>query len=555
MNEKFVLGIDYGTQSGRVVIVSVENGKEVGSSVTMYKSGVIDNVLMCTGEKLAIDWALQDPDDYLDVLFTGVPKAIEKSCIDAKDIIGIGVDFTSCTMMPIDKDGQVLCQKDKYRKNPHSWVKLWKHHAAQQYANKINEIAKERGESFLSRYGGKISAEWLIAKIWQIAEEAPEIYENTYRFIEATDWITMQMTGKLIKNSCTAGYKAIWSKEDGYPSKDFFKALNPKLENLVEDKLEAKILPIGKKAGVLQKEIAEKMGLNEGISVSVGNVDAHVSAAAVNVVNPGQMIMIMGTSTCDILISEEERLVPGICGVADDGAIPGYYAYESGQNAVGDIFEWFVDNCVPESYKKEANEKNINIHCLLEEKASKLKPGESGLLALDWWNGNRSILVDTDLTGLILGMDLLTKPEEIYRALIEATAFAKRVIIENYREHGVPVKEIFACGGLSYKNNMLMQIYADITDMEIRISESTQTPALGAAMYGAVAAGGKVGGYDDIFEAAKHMSRVKEYTFKPIEDNVKIYNEMYKEYIKLHDYFGYGINNVMRNLKKLKKRV
>lgn len=552
---KYSIGIDYGTQSGRAVVVDVQNGQELASSVSVYKSGVIDDIFEVTGEKLPEDWALENADDYLDVLFNAVPEAVKKSGINKEDIIGIGIDFTSCTMMPVAEDGMVLGQKDEFKNNPHAWTKLWKHHAAQKYANKLNDIAKKRKEEFLSLYGGKISSEWLIAKIWQILEEAPEVYEKTHMFMEATDWITMKLTGEWVKNSCTAGYKAIWNKEKGYPSKDFFKALNPKLENLVEEKLECKILPIGSKAGLLKKEMAEKMGLIEGISVSVGNIDAHVSAPAVNVVKPGQMIMIMGTSICDILIAEEEKHVPGICGVAADGAIPGYYAYESGQSAVGDIYEWFVTNCVPEEYMNEANKRNINIHTLLEEKASKLKVGESGLLALDWWNGNRSVLVDTDLTGLILGANLLTKPEEMYRALIEATAFGKKLIIENFKKYGVPVTELFACGGLSLKNKMLMQIFSDVTNMEIKISESEQTPALGAAMYGAVAAGEENGGYSDIFKAAKSMSKLKDEVFKPISENVQIYEKLFKEYEKLHDYFGRGENDVMKVLKSIKKDI
>lgn len=553
LNSKYAIGIDYGTQSGRAVVVDISDGKELASAVTSYSKGVIDDYLPTTKEKLPSDWALESADDYLEVLFTAVPKAVSESGVNIDDIVGIGIDFTSCTMMPVDRSGNVLSQNKEFKDNKHAWTKLWKHHSAQKYANKLNEIARERKEDFLGRYGGKISSEWLIPKIWQIAEEAPEIYDAAYKFMEAADWIIMQMTGKWKKNSCTAGYKAIWSKESGYPSKEFFKALNPKLENLVEEKLAMDIETLGTKAGTLLPGMAEKMGLKPGIAVAVGNVDAHVSAPAVNVVKPGQMIMIMGTSICDILISDKKKTVPGICGIAEDGAIPGFYAYESGQSAVGDIFEWFVVNCVPETYTKEAGERGISIHTLLEEKASKLKPGESGLLALDWWNGNRSVLVDTDLTGLFLGANLLTKPEDMYRALIEATAFGKRMIIDNFNSHGVGVTELFACGGLSQKNKMLMQIYADVCNIEIKISESAQTPALGAAMHGAVAAGKDEGGYDSIFEAAENMSRLKDYTFKPILENVKVYEKLYKEYEKLHDYFGRGGNNVMKILKKIKE--
>lgn len=552
---KYAIGVDYGTQSGRAVVVDISNGQEMASAVTVYRAGVIDDIFTATGEKLPPDWALEDVDDYLDVLYTAVPKAVAESKVDIEDIIGLGIDFTACTILPVGEDGRALCQYPEFNKNKHAWCKLWKHHAAQKHANEINRIATQRGEEWLDRYGKKISSEWAFAKIWQIVEEAPEVYDATFEFMEATDWITMQCTGEWVKNSCTAGYKAIWSKKDGYPTKEFCKALDPKLEHLIEEKMKAEIKPIGSKAGELTKDMAAKMGLKPGIAVSVGNVDAHVSAPAVNVVKPGQMLMIMGTSVCDILISDEEKVVPGICGVAEDGAIPGYFAYESGQSAVGDIYEWFVTYCVPESYMKEPEDRGINIHVLLTEKASALQPGESGLLALDWWNGNRSCLVDVDLTGMILGMNLLTKPEEIYRALIEATAFGKKLIIENYKKYGVPVNELFACGGLSQKNKMLMQIWADCINIEIKISQSEQTPALGSALFGALAAGKENGGYDNIFEAADNMARLKETSFKPIPENVAVYEKLFAEFEKLHDYFGRGENDVMKVLKNIKKSI
>ncbi len=555
MAKKYTIGIDFGTQSGRAVIIEVDSGIQLSESVTLYKDCVIDKYLPGTDIKLAPDWALQNPDDYLDVLFTAVPESIKKSGVNKDDIIGIGIDFTACTILPVAKDGKALCQLKEYRNNPHAWVKLWKHHAAQPEANKLNEVAEQMGEEFLNRYGGKISSEWLVPKVFQILNEAPEIYEVADKFMEATDWVTMQMTGVYVRNNCTSGYKAIWNKRKGYPSKEFFKALDPKLENLVEEKLNSPIMSMGSKAGSLKKEMAEKMGLKAGISVCVGNVDAHVAAPAINVVEPGKMLMIMGTSTCDILLGTEEKIVPGMCGVVEDGVIPGYFGYEAGQSAVGDIFEWFVKNCIPEAYEKEAEERDINIHVLLEEKASKLKTGESGLLALDWFNGNRSVLVNADLTGLILGLNLSTKPEEIYRALIEATAYGTNMIIETFNEYGVPVNELYACGGLPQKNKMLMQIYSDVTNMIIRIAASPQTPALGAAMFAAVAAGKENGGYDSILEAAKNMARLKDEYYKPIPENVEIYKNLYAEYRKLHDYFGAGENNVMKVLKEIKSKV
>jgi L-ribulokinase len=551
-NKKYSIGIDYGTQSGRALLVEVETGKEVATAVVPYADGVIDERLPGTDIKLEYDWALQNPENYLDVLRQGVLRVVKDSQIDPDDVIGLGIDFTACTMLPVAKDGRALCQLPEYRNNPHAWVKLWKHHAAQDKANRLNEIAARRGEKFLARYGGKISSEWLIPKIWQILDEAPEIYEAADRFMEATDWVTMQMTGIDVRNSCTAGYKAIWHKEDGYPGKAFFKALDPRLENLVEEKLNSPIVAIGTKAGGLTADMAKQVGLKAGTAVAVGNVDAHAAVPAAGVVTPGKMVMSMGTSICHLVLGDKEKTVDGMCGVVEDGIIGGYFGYEAGQSAVGDIFEWFVENGVPSDYLAQAAARNINIHQLLEAKAAKLAPGESGLLAIDWWNGNRSVLVDTNLTGVLLGATLLTKPEEIYRALIEATAFGTNMIVETFTNAGVEINQLYACGGLSQKNDMLMQIYADATGLEIRVATSLQTPALGAAMFGAVAAGKKCGGYDTILDAAAKMTSIKQ-VYKPIPENVACYQKLYAEYRVLHDYFGRGANDVMKRLKEIKK--
>lgn len=554
-NKKYSIGVDYGTQSGRALLVEVDTGREIASAVKVFTHGVMDEFLPDGVTRLEPDWALEHPQDYLEVLRETIPSILKQSGVSADDVIGLAIDFTACTMLPIDRDGNPLCFDKKYMSNPHSYVKLWKHHAAQDEADKLNKIAGERNEEFLKLYGGKISSEWLIPKIWQILDEAPEIYNATYKFIEATDWMNLQLTGKEKRNSCTAGYKAIWNKRIGYPSKDFFKALDPRLENLVEDKLSPDIYPLGGKAGELTEKAAALTGLKAGTAVAIANVDAHVAVPAVGITEPGKMLMIMGTSTCHMLLGTEEKIVPGMCGVVQDGIIPGYLGYEAGQSCVGDHFEWFVENCVPASYTKEAEDRNISIHKLLREKASALKVGESGLVALDWWNGNRSVLVDTNLTGLIIGCTLLTKPEEIYRTLIEATAYGTRMIVETFRNNGVPIAELYAAGGIAEKDELMMQIYSDVTNMEIRISASAQTPALGAAMFGAVAAGKTRGGYDSIVDAAKVMAGVKEKYYKPIPSNVKVYDKLYAEYKLLHDYFGRGENNVMKRLKEIKKGV
>ena len=550
---KYSIGIDFGTLSGRALLVNVETGEELASATCSYSHGVMDEAL-ANGRILPPDWALQHPLDYLDVLSFTIPKVIKESGVDPKNIIGVGIDFTACTMLPIKKDGTPLCFLEEFKEEAHTYVKLWKHHAAQDKANKINEIAKAMNQDFLSRYGGIISSEWMFPKIWQVLDEAPHIYEEADYFIEAGDWIVWQLCGVHTRNSCSAGYKAIWDKGRGYPEKDFLRALDPRLENVVEDKLNGPILPLGTKAGEITRKAAKLYGLEEGTAVAVANVDAHVTMPAVGIDGPNKMLAIIGTSTCHMMLDKEEHSVPGICGVVEDGIYPGFYGYEAGQPCVGDSLAWFVENCVSEEYMQAARLKRMNIHQYLTKKAQALRVGESGLLALDWWNGNRSVLVDADLTGLILGMTLQTRPEEIYLALIEATAYGTKKIIDNFRENGVAVNEFYASGGISYKNPMIMQIYADVIDLPVKIGGSLQGPALGSAIFGAVAAGSKNGGYDDIFEASRHMGKLDEKIYYPIPKNVAIYKELYKEYRILHDYFGYGQNKVMKRLKEIKNQ-
>jgi L-ribulokinase len=554
-DKRYTIGIDFGTLSGRAVLVDVATGEEVATAVYEYANGVIDRELPGTGEPPPPDTALQDPADYLRTFEVTIPQVMRESGVRPEQVIGIGIDFTACTMLPTKADGTPLCFLDEYRSNLHSWVKLWKHHSAQPYANRLNEIARERGENFLGRYGGKISSEWFFPKAWQILDEAPEIYAAADRLIEAADWVIWQLTGVETRNACTAGYKAIWSKREGFPAREFFAALDPRLADIVDEKMSRTILPQGARAGGLTPQMAEKLGLEPGTAVAVANVDAHVAVPAATVVTPNKMVMVMGTSICHLVLGEEQLEVEGMCGVVEDGILPGFYGYEAGQSAVGDIFGWYVDQGVPARYADEARKRGINLHQLLEEKASKLAPGESGLLAIDWWNGNRSVLVDADLTGVILGMTLATTPEEIYRALIEATAFGTRVIIDAFESKGLAIEELYACGGLPERNQLLMQIYADVTGRNIKVARSSQTPALGSAMFGAVAAGPEAGGYATITDAAARMAGLKDVVYRPDPDRAVIYEELYREYVQLHDYFGRGPNDVMKRLKALRARV
>jgi L-ribulokinase len=551
---RYSIGVDFGTESGRAILVDVADGRQVATAVSPYRNGVIDERLPLAGTDVPLpsDWALQDPDDYLRVFKEAVPEVLRHAAVDPGDVVGIGIDFTACTMLPVTSDGTPLCLLPELRSNPHAWVKLWKHHAAQPEADRINEVARATGQPWLERYGGRISSEWFFSKALQILDEAPEVYRAADRLIEAADWVVWRLTGVETRNACTAGYKAMWSKRDGFPAATYFAALDPRLARVVDDKMSRDIISMGQRAGGISDEAAAWTGLRPGTAVAVANVDAHVATPASTVIEPGRMVMIMGTSTCHIVLSPEERAVPGMCGYVEDGVIPGYFGYEAGQSCVGDHFSWFVEHAVPASYREEAAARGIDVHALLQERAGRLRVGQSGLLALDWWNGNRSVLVDAELGGLLIGATLATVPEEIYRALIEATAYGTRVIIETFEAHGVPIHEIVACGGLAEKSPLILQIYADVTGRPFHVSASDQAPALGSAMFGAVAAGKAAGGHESIQEAARAMARLKDLVYEPVAGNVAVYDELYQEYVRLHDYFGRGENDVMKTLRRIR---
>jgi L-ribulokinase len=550
----YAIGVDFGTGSGRAVLVDVADGRQLATAVSEYSHGVIDIALPVPGPAIVLppDWALQDPEDYLRVLSETIPAVLRASGVDAAQVVGVGIDVTACTMLPVRADGTPLAVLPEFRTEPHAWVKLWKHHAAQPEADLINAVARATGQAWLDRYGGRISSEWFFSKALQILREAPAVYAAADRLIEAADWIVWRLTGVETRNACTAGYKALWSKSDGFPDRSFFAALDPGLAGIVDEKMSRALGFAGERAGGLSAEAAAWTGLPVGTAVAIANVDAHVAVPAATVVEAGRMVMIMGTSTCHMVLSADEHAVPGMCGHVEDGIIPGFYGYEAGQSAVGDHFAWFVENAVPEAYGREASERGLDIHQLLEKKAARLRPGESGLLALDWWNGNRSVLVDAALGGLLVGATLATLPEEIYRALIEATAFGTRVIIETFEAHGVPVREIVACGGLADKSPLTLQIYADITGRPFRLSASDQTPALGSAMFGAVAAGAAAGGHATIEAASAAMARLQDRVYEPDAGNHAVYDRLHREYVRLHDYFGRGENDVMKVLRALR---
>ena len=531
---KYVIGIDFGTLSARAVVVEAESGKEVMQHTSEYAHAVLERNLP-SGKDLILGTALQVPSDYLASLSESIRTAISKAGISPTDVIAMGIDFTASTMLPIDENGTPLCEKEEFVDEPYAYVKLWKHRTATAEADEITTTAHRMGEPFIKAAGGKVSAELMLPKVLETLRRAPHVYDAAHRFVEAADWISLVLTGKETRSPVFAGYKAGWSADRGYPSNEFFKALDPRLDGFIGTKIPKSVEPtIAAAAGRLTKKGSEITGLCEGTVVALPMIDAHASLAGLGVCNGGDMVMIIGTSTCHILNSTERTDIEGIFGYVKDGVFPGLYTYESGQSAVGDSFDWFVKNALPASYDNEAKERNLSTHQLLTEKAEKLGIGESGLVALDWWSGNRSILADSSLKGMIYGLTLRTRPEEIYRALLESTVFGARVIIEQHEKFGVEINSVTAAGGIANKNALLMQIFADVLDRDIKIASSTQSGALGSAVYAAAAAGI----YGSVEEASKAFAKPCEKVYHPIKENTEAYDVLYKKYRTLHDYFA-----------------
>ena len=544
---KYAIGIDFGTLSGRAVLVDIADGNEIATSVYEYPHGVMDEVLCVDNIPLPNNYALQHPRDYIDVIKSTVPEILKASGVHKTDIIGIGVDFTSCTVIPVCSDGTPLCYSEKFNNVPDSYVKLWKDHSSLPYADRLTVLAKTEGMDFVNRYGGAVSSEWMIPKIMLIADRSPEVYKDAAYFIEAADWIVWQLSGIQARSSCTCGYKALWHYKYGYPPADFFEKLNPCFSDLLTQKLNAPVLPLGTRVGGLTAEWAQILGLDEGTAIAVGNIDGHATVPAAKVTKPGEMLMILGTSACFMTLDTRELDVREIAGYVKDGMIPGYYGYEAGQACMGDHFAWFVKNMMPYEYKLDAKKQGKSDIQYIFEKAQALKPGENGLIALDWWNGNRALPCQKGLSGTIIGMDLSTGPEHIFRALVEGTAFGARKITDNFRKYGLDINIIHAAGGIAEKNPFVMQLYADVLDIDIKISASPQAAALGAAIFGAVAGGA----YDSVTEAANHMGKLKDIVYKPDPENRAVYDALYEEFCRLYDYFGRE-NDTMNKIKLYK---
>lgn len=548
----FTIGIDFGTYSCTAILVDVNNGRQAASASVRYAHGVITDTLPDSKVKLEPNWALQHPNDFITAIKRAVPKLLRESQIEPDQVIGIGVAFAGSIVMPTTADGTPLAMLKEYHDEPHAWPKTWQHRAADEYANRLTQLAADRFETFLDRYGGKIDAEWFFPKVWETYENASSVYDNAGRFIEAGDWIVWQLTGVESRNLSAAGFKAFWSKSEGFPLETFFAAMDPGLSNIIEEKMKAEITPLGRQVGELTEEAANWLKLKPGIPVATSMLNHQAAVPATTVVEPGKMVIILGASNTLMILADKEFRVPGMVGMVEDGIIPGYIGYEAGQFCCADQFDWFIKNSVPEDYAREARKRKIDPQNLMEGEASKLEAGESGLISLDWWNGNRSILVDNDLSGLILGYNLNTRPEEVYRTMLEATAFGTRKIIETFIASGVPINELIITGGAPTQNKLLLNILASVTRMEIKLAKSDYPSALGSAIFAAVAAGEEREGYNTIQEASLNMAHLHKETFIPDSNDKKTYNRLYSEYTLLHDYFGYGHNNAMKRLKAIR---
>lgn len=558
----YALGLDYGTNSCRALIVDLADGRELASAVFNYPSGEQGILLDARDPNVA----RQNPQDYIDGL-SAVRAAIKSARgadrrFDPKDIIGIGVDTTGSTPIPVDRNGTPLALLPEFRKDLAAQAWLWKDHTGHAEAAEITALARKMRPQYLAKCGGTYSSEWFWSKLLRCKRSAPKVFNAAHSFVEHCDWMPALLAGdttpeRLARGVCSAGHKAMYCEEwGGLPDAKFLAALDPALAAL-RPRLFEKAWPANHVAGRLCEEWAKKLGLRPGIAIAVGAFDAHMGAVGAGI-REGALVKILGTSTCDMMVQSDRRKladIPGVCGIVDGSILPGYYGIEAGQSAVGDIFLWFVNHLVPDSYGKTADAKFRK----LGELAARQKPGEHGLLALDWNNGNRTILVDVRLSGLLLGQTLHTEAHEVYRALIEATAFGALTIMKRVEEYGVPVREIVNCGGLAVKNELLMQIYADVTNRPMKVSRSDQTCALGAAIFGAVAAGKAEGGYANVAQAQKALCGVRARAFKPNPVAHKVYARMYAHYRALHDAFGtkdFGgrLDGVMKDMIALREQ-
>ena len=541
MSHKYSIGLDFGTLSARAIIADVENGSTLPyESVFEYPHAIIQEI---DGRALPTGYALQHPQDYIDALEFLIPDLLKNNDVDKSNIIGIGIDFTDCTVFPIDKDFTPLCLLDEYRSEPHAYAKLWKHHTSERYAKAVEDASLAYDPEILSVTGNRMTSEFLIPKLYEVLCEARDVYQSTYKFILGGDFLASLLIGKEAIHSKAYSAKQHYNGAS-FPSRDFFASIDPDLADAYEEKSITHLSSVEQPVGTLCREWAEKTGLCETVKIAAPILDAH-SAICASGIESGRIVLALGTSAVVETLTEGTRSIDGILATSYESVAEGYHTIEAGLAALGDLFDWFVKSCVPEEYKQAARGAGMNIHQYLRSLAEKQSVGEHRLIALDWFNGSRSIVLDNDLSGAIIGLRLSTRPEDIYRALIESTAFGIRRILDCFRSQGIKVDSISATGGIALKDPLLMQIYASVLNLPIECLASTQATALGSAIYGAVAGGA----YSSVKEASCAMHSPVALTYYPNEDDNAKYEKIYKHYLTLCDYFQRD-NDLMRLLAK-----
>ena len=537
MAHGFAVGLDYGTESCRAVLLNLASAEVVTSSVYAYPHGVVDRTLPGSGERLPQSWALQYPGDYLNGLKTTVRAVVKESGVDPAEIGSLGIDTTACTLIPTAGQLRPLALDDKWQNNPYAWAKLWKDHSAQPQADRINMLGADRKEEFLKFYSGRLSSEWAFPKLLKLYEEAPDVFSAAAKVYELCDWLVSLLVGAECRGAAVAGYKETYQPTTGgYPDAKFLEELASGF-SAVTAKLGSEFKAPGASAGTITSEWATELGLTPDTIIASSNLDAHVAALGVGISNPNEMLLVMGTSVCNLMMTRDFKEVRGVSGTVFDGLAPGYWAYEAGQSGVGDTFGWFVNNLVPERIQREAQAANSDIFSLLERRAQTMNPGETGLLCLDWFNGNRSTLQDGGLSGLVMGLTIGTRAEDVYRCLLEGAAFGQRQIFDAFADAGVEIERVVACGGIALKSPLFMQILADVLNRPVEVNSSMQGPAVGAALHAAVAAGETRGGFSS-FEAACEIAPATAATYEPDPARSLRYAPLLKLYKQLYDEFG-----------------
>jgi L-ribulokinase len=533
MEKRYSIGVDFGTLSVRALIADMDTGEEKGTAVCEYPHAVMTEKLP-DGTKLPKNFSLAYPEDYLKGMTAAIREAMRESGIGKDLIKGIGVDATSASVLPIAESGEPLCMLPEFVSRPHAYIKLWKHHGAAAQAQRMSAAAQARHDDWISYYGGNVSPELFLPKALETEEEDPEVWNRAYRYLEVGDWITRVLTGEDVRSMPMAFCNSFYRKGSGYPPEDFWKEIAPAQEPVTR-KIFGRLIPIGGIAGKLTEEAAAGLGLHAGTPVAASLIDSHASVPGCGADRAGDMVLVIGTSVCYMMNTEKGHGIPGIYSGTEEANIPGLFGYEGGQSSGGDSLEWFVKRAVPAEYEREAAEEKISIHEYLTRKASALAPGESGLIALDWWNGVRSPFMDPKLTGVMTGLTLHTKPEELYRAMIESVCFGGRRVLDLFGDNGVEVKRIIAGGGIARKNPMMMQIMADVLNREISVCRSRNLSALGSAIAGACAAEG--GTAEDCLKAVGAMHSETDRTYRPEKKNAEIYENLYRRFLSLSDYF------------------